>query len=173
MTTTTIAYPSTSTVAATISLASLASGSSGVFTSGRESAAISNSSNDIDHILRGVITTGTSPTAGRFIQVYAFIPRSIASGTATWPDTMTGSDAARSVTSSNVLFAALRLVASWDVDSTSSRAYDFSGVSVASLFGGAMPSKYGLYVAHDTGVALHATAGNHVISYERIQYQSA
>jgi hypothetical protein len=173
MTTESILYPSTSTVAVTITLASLASGSSGVFTVGRESAAISNTDNDVDHILRGVITTGTSPTAARYIQVYAFIPRSIASGTATWPDVMTGSDAARSVTSANVMMAALRLVASFAVDSTSSRAYDFSGVSVASLFGGSMPSKYGLFVAHDTGVALHATGGNHVISYERIKYQSA
>lgn len=173
MPTHTISYPSTSTVAVTITLASLASGSSGVFTAGRESAAISNSSNDLDHILRGKIRAGTSPTASRLIQVYAFIPRSIASGTATWPDQMTGSDAARSVTSANVMLSSLRLVAAISIDSTSDRDYDFSGISVASLFGGALPSQYGLYVTHDTGVNLNSTGGNHVIAYERVQYQSA
>lgn len=162
-------YPATSTVAVTITLASLASGSAGVYTSGREGAFIDNTTNrDIDHIIRGKIRTGTAPTASRSINVYAFVPRSIASGTATWPDTMTGADAARTLTSANVMNGFLRLVASITIDSTSDRDYDFGGVSIASLFGG-MPSAYGIYVAHDTGVALNATGANHVIHYERTQ----
>lgn len=171
MTIYTMLYPASSTVAVTITLASLAAGASGVFTAGRESAAIVNTDNDIDHIVRGKIRVGTSPTAGRQIQIHAFIPRSIASGTPTWPDTMTGADAARTLTSANVMGAFLRPVATIVIDSTSDRDYDFSGVSIAGLFGG-MPKNYGIYVAHDTGVALSATGGNHVICYERQQLQS-
>jgi hypothetical protein len=162
-------YPSTSTTAVTITLGSLSSGSAGVYTGGRESASVSNTSNvDLDHLIRGKIRTGTSPTASRSINVYAFVPRSISSGTPTWPDTMTGSDAARTLTSANVMNGFLRLVASITIDSTSDRDYDFGPVSVAALFG-AMPSVYGIYVAHDTGVALNSTGGNHVIHIERIQ----
>lgn len=166
----TASYPSTSTVSLTVTLASLATGSAGVFTTGREAAFVDNSTNrDLDHILRGRITTGTTPTASRRIIVYAFVPRIITSGTPTWPDQCTGSDAARSWTSDNVLNAATRQVAAMVIDSTSDRSYDFTGVSVAALFGGMLPSRYGIYVAHDTGAALNSTSGNHVIAYERIQ----
>lgn len=162
-------YPSTSTAAVTISLASLGSGSQYVYTSGRESLAVDNTTNrDLDHLLRGKIRTGTSPTAGRWINVYAVAPRSISSGTPTWPDQCTGADAARSFTSANVMNAIVKLVASITIDSTSARDYDFGPVSVAQLFG-SMPSTYSVYVAHDTGVALDSTAGNHIIHYERIQ----
>ena len=66
----------------------------------------------------------------------------------------------------------LELVAAMYVDSTSNRAYEFGGVSVAMLFGGVMPPTYDLFVTHSTGVNLHATGGNHSLNYERIQAQT-
>jgi hypothetical protein len=35
---------------------------------------------------------------------------------------------------------------------------------VAALFGGVMPKKFVVYVAHSSVAALNATAGNHVIT---------
>ena len=68
--------------------------------------------------------------------------------------------------------AAVRLVASMVVDATSNRSYYFGPVSIANLFGGTLPKFWGVYVAHDTAVALNATAGNHKLSYERVQGQT-
>jgi hypothetical protein len=165
-----IAYPSTSSVAVTITLASLGSGAQGVFTAGRESTAISNETNlDLDHILSGRITTGTSPTASRSINIYVAAPLSMATGTATWPDVLDGTDSAETFTSANVMNGIVKLAASITTDNTSDRAYSFSGVSVASLFGGVLPPEYVVYVAHDSGVNLNSTAGNHEINYFRVQ----
>jgi len=168
-----IKYPSTSSVDLTISLASLATGSSGVFTAGQESTAVDNTSNlDLDHLLSGKITTGTSPTVSRSINVYAYANTSSASGTPTYPDVLDGTDSAETFTSANVMNASVKFVASISVDATSDRSYYFGPVSIASLFGGVLPKFWGVYVAHDTAVNLNATAGNHKLSYERIQSQT-
>lgn len=164
-------YPSTSSVSITISLGSLASGSSGVYTSGRESDAVDNTSNvDVDHLLAGKIPTGTSPTASRSINVYVYANISSSSGTPTYPDVLDGTDSAETFTSANVMNSAVRLAASMLVDSTSDRDYFFGPISVASLFGGVLPKFWGVYVAHDTGVNLKSTG--HALSYERIQAQT-
>lgn len=166
-------YPSTSSVDLTITLASLATGAAGVYTTGQESAAVDNTTNnDLDHLLSGKIRTGTSPTAARSINVYAYANLSSASGTPTYPDVVDGTDSAETFTSANVMAGFLKPVASMTVDATSDRDYFFGPVSVASLFGGVLPKFWGIYVAHDTAVSLNATGGNHKISYERIQGQT-
>lgn len=165
-------YPSTSSTDLTITLASLASGSSGVFTAGQESTAVDNTTNvDLDHLLSGQITTGTSPTAARSINVYVYANISSSSGTPTYSDVLDGTDSAETFTSANVMNNAVKFAASIQIDSTSNRSYYFGPVSVASLFGGSLPKFWGVYIAHDTAVNLNATAGNHKISYERIQNQ--
>lgn len=165
-------YPATSTVALTATLASLPTSSTLLV--GREATAVDNTTDlDVDHILSGKITTGTSPTVGTKIEVWAFAPTTRASGTPTWPQSATGSDAALTLNSDNAKAAGwLKLVAAMYVDSTSNRAYEFGGVSVAMLFGGVMPPTYDLFVTHSTGVNLHATGGNHSLNYERIQAQT-
>ena len=50
------------------------------------------------------------------------------------------------------------------VDTTSSQVYWFGPLSVSALFGGSLPKRWGVFVAQNTTVALHATAGNHVVS---------
>lgn len=168
-----IKYPSTSSTDLTISLASLASGSQGVYTSGQESTAVDNTTNlDLDHLLSGMITLGTSPTANRAVNIYVYANISSSSGTPTYPDVLDGTDSAETFTSANVLNAAVKFAATITSDSTSNRAYYFGPISVASLFGGVLPKFWGVYVAHDTAVALNSTAGNHKISYERIQSQT-
>lgn len=169
-------YPSSSTTALTISLASLAN-SSGL-TTGRESAAVDNTTNlDLDHLVSGKIRAGTSPTSGNRIEVWAYAPISVSSGTPTYPaiatsDGIDGTDSAVTALSDNVKFSALRLIASITVDSTSDRDYFIPPTSIASLFGGQMPTHWGVIVFNGSGVALNSTAGNHDISYLRKQAQT-
>jgi hypothetical protein len=165
-------YPSTSTVALTISLASLASDTTN-FTAGRESTAVDNTTNlDLDHLLSGVIRAGTTPTAGNRIEVWVYAPRSIASNVPTYPDVFDGTDSAETVTSRNVLFSALRLAHTIIVDATTDRDYFIPPISIASLFGGVLPQFWGVFVVNATGQALNATGGNHILHYNRIQSQT-
>lgn len=167
-------FPVTSSVDVTITLASLAANAQGVFTAGRASTEIDNRTTlDLDHILSGKIRTGTTtPVAGRSINIYAYAPISNAAGTPTYPDSITGNDAAKTFTSANVQNSAVRFVASITIDATAERDYFFAPVSIASLFGGSLPQFYGIFVAHDTGSNLSATGGACVLSYERIQGQT-
>lgn len=155
--------------AVTISLASLASSSS--LTAGQESGVIDNSTNRfIDAILSGKITVGSSPTSGTNIIVNVF---ALLDPSGTYPDVMDGSDSAETITSAGVGRGFLRRAVILDVDSTTSdREYPFSGISIADLFRGVMPQKWGVFVTHNTGVNLNATGGNHVINYQGVHYES-
>ena len=163
-------YPSTSSVDLTITLTALATNAAGVFLAGRESTAVDNSTDlDLDHLLSGVITVGSvAPTVSRSINIYAYAPISVASGTPTYPDVLDGTDSAETMTSANVMNSAPRFVASTTIDATAPRAYNFAPVSIASLFGGVLPRFWGVFVAHDT--AQNLTGGT--LSYERIQGQT-
>jgi hypothetical protein len=154
----------------TIALASLASSSG--FTAGRESTALNLSSDDfVDGSLSGKITVGTTPTVNTQILVYVFAP---IEDTPEWPDVMDGTDSDETLTSAGVGRGFLRLVVALDVDSTTSnRTYPFGPVAIAPLFGGVMPQRLGVFVTHNTGVALNATGGNHVISFAGIKYDIA
>lgn len=153
-----------SSAAYTITLTSLASSSSKV--AGRESTAISHTTADaLDYLVGGKITTGTSPTAGKTIDVWVY---GSIDDTPTYPDVFDGTDSAETVTSENVRNSALKLLASMVIDSTSDRTYWFGPTGIAQLFGGGLPKNHGLFVAHDTAVNLNATASNHAISYTPI-----
>ena len=92
-----LAYAASS--ALTITLASLASDTAILV--GRESTAWDNSSNKyLDLLLGGKITTGTSPTAARAIEVWAYAQ---VEDTPTYPDGITGSDSGRTLTSLDAL----------------------------------------------------------------------
>jgi hypothetical protein len=161
-------YPASSSLAIALTLAVLASDSS--LLAGRASTAIDNTANlDLDHLVSGIITTGTTPTVNTSIEVWAWASYKTAAGVPTYPDGITGADAAKTMTASGVKFGALRLVATITVDATSNRGYPFAPVSIASLFG-AMPKFWGLFVVHGTGVALNAAG--HDLQYERIQAQT-
>lgn len=151
----------------TITLASLASSSG--FTAGREGTALDLTSVDcVDGKLSGKITVGTTPTVNTQILVYVFEP---IEDTPEWPDVMDGTDSDETLTSAGVGRGFLKLAVALDVDSTTSnRVYPFSGIAVAPLFGGVMPQRLGVFVTHNTGVALNATGGNHVISFAGIKY---
>lgn len=165
-----VKYPSTSSIALTFGVASLASDAN--LLAGRESTAVDNTTNvDLDHVVSGFVTTGTTPTVSTVIEIWAYAPYKTASGTPTYPDVLDGTDSAETITSANVKYSMLRLVSTIVVDNTSNRSYYVAPVSIRNLFG-AMPKFWGLFLVHNTGVALNSTAGNHVFEYERVQAQT-
>ena len=121
-----------------------------------------------DFELAGKITVGTSPTSGKEICVHVF---SIINDTPTYPDTMGASDAGVTLTSAAIKDSATHQAVRMATDATSNRAYSFSGISVAALFGGTVPKKWGVFVTHNTAVNLHATGGNHVLSVTPVTHQ--
>jgi len=154
----------------TLTAASLATSSTRV--AGRESTALAVSSLQpvMDVLIGGKITLGTSPTANKFIELWVY---AAVKDDPIYPDGFTGSDSNRSVTSENVRTAALVMGAGAISDSTSDRTYWFAPFSVAALFGGVLPTHFGVWLVHDTGVNLNATAGNHAIYYTPVYHQIA
>lgn len=115
----------------------------------------------------GKIRVGTSPTSGTEIRIYL-----VASNDGTnWPDVFDGTPSAETVTSEGVRDGFAKLAACLYVDSTTSNRDYFYEFSSAQVFGGALPKKYALFVAHNTGVNLNSTAGEHTYRYTPV-YQT-
>jgi hypothetical protein len=169
MATSTINYSGTAT-AITCGVASLASSAS--FVAGRESNEIDNTTNKfIDALVSGNITVGTTPTANTQINIYVW--GSDVSLATTVIDTLDGADSAETITNTGVLASALAIGAVIPVYATTSDVgYPIKPFSVANLFG-KMPRFWGLFVSHNTGAALNSTAGNHVLKYVGIKFDSA
>jgi hypothetical protein len=150
-------YGSKTTITAAV--ASLASDTN--LLAGIESSIIDNTTDGFeDIILSGKSTTGTSPTASRQIEVWA-----VAWDGGSWPDVFDGSTGSETITSADIKSIICRSVATMPTNNTSDRTYHYTGVSAKQVFGGVLPSKFVLFVVHNTGVALSSTAGNHEFSY--------
>lgn len=148
-------------VAITLTLASLASGSA------REATAVDNATNlylDVYVMLK--TKTGAGTISATDPNLYLYVIGSDDGGT-TWPDPATGADAA--ITPTLNTKAHLLGVVSLAAVST---AYIAGPFSVLQAFGGvAIPTKWSIVAVNNCGVALDATAGNHVLSYQGIQAQ--
>ncbi len=150
--------------AVTIGLGSLAA--SATFVVGRESTAIDNSGNKYDdYMLAGHIKGGTTPTAGE-TRIYAVGMQD----DSVWPDAFTGSDSNRTVTTADILDSVCKLGARFVNDTTTGRVYPFGPFSVAALFGGVVPRKFLVYIAHSMVNALDATGSNHVIAITPVTF---
>ena len=149
----------------TCAVASLASDTN--LLAGIESSVIDNTTDGFhDIILSCKLTTGTSPTAARRIEVWA-----IAWDSNGWPDVFDGTTGSETITSADIKSVICRLVAAMPTNNTSDRSYFATGISARQVFGGCLPSKFVLFPVHNTGVALNATAGNHEFRYQGIYYQ--
>ena len=157
----------------TITLASLATSSTRV--AGRESTVVDNTSNLYsDALLAGKIRVGTTPTINTFIDIWVYAQRD---DTPTYPTLVTsgitGTDAAATAATEGIRNNALKLAASMLVDATTTdRDYDFSPVSVASIFGGVLPKRWGCWVTHSTGVNFNSTGSNHKLTYTGVNVES-
>lgn len=145
-------------VALTITLASLATDAN--LLAGREATAVDNTSAlEQDYLIAGKITTGTSPTTGKKIRVYAI---GLMEDSA-WPDVFEGTDSDETISSAGTRDAIGRLVAEIATDATSDRTYYFGPVPARSVFGDCVPKKFTTFVTHDTAVNLNSTGSNHAI----------
>lgn len=151
------------TAAATYTISPQNVGSS--TTAGVQSDVVSNVSDlYIDHLIAGIWTAGTTPTANTLAQAYYVAPLSDdLSSTLVWPDTITAAGAAaKTITSVGILATLGAVVGTLVVDSaTSNRTYPSLPTSAASRFGGVIPSRHVLFVIHNTAVNSNTTAGNH------------
>lgn len=168
MATVNIAYSAEATI--TIALENLASSST--FVAGQESNVIDNTSNKYeDAVLFGKVQVGTTPTVNTQIYVYVF---AAPGDSATYPDVMDGTGSAETLTSVGVGRGFLKLAAVLDVDSTTSnRDYPFYVGSVAECFGGILPPRWAMFVAHNTATNTNVTAGNHFAKYQGITHTVA
>jgi hypothetical protein len=146
-----------------MTLASLASDTN--LLAGQESSAVDNTVDGRrDYWVSGKVSTGTSPTTARSIQVWA-----VGSWDGTnWPDVFDGTNSAETITSANHKNAICRFVAEMATDSTSDRTYHFGPVLMSSVFGGDIPPKFVLFITQNSGVALNATAANHQIRVQPV-----
>jgi len=170
MATQTINYSSNTAI--TMDLANLAS--SATWVAGRESTEVDNTTNKfVDAIVQGSISVGTTPTANTVINVFVYASDTSLATTAI--DVIDGVDSAETITNTGVLYSMFRLGAAINVlVNTSDIAYPIAPFSIAQLFGGVMPKYWGLFVAHNTGVALRNNAVNtNSFDYVGIKYDVA
>lgn len=148
--------------ALTITLTGLATSSTLV--AGREATAVDNTTNKyLDYHLAGKVTTGTTPTDLKTIQVWGY---GQVEDTPEYPDVFDGTDSAETVTSSDIRNAGLNFICDTGTNNTSDRTYWFKPCSIAAAFGGVVPPRWGIFVVHDTGVNLNATATNHRFNHQ-------
>lgn len=151
--------------AVTITLASLASSTADPPV-GRESAVIDCATIDSDDIVvGGKITVGTTPTASTRIQVW-FAPSY--DGTSYAGGAAGAGDAGLTPTNVENMYLAAQSITK---STTSNVAFTWAASVMAVL--GFLPSKLVVFVTHNTGVALNATAGNHELKYRGMNYESA
>ena len=164
-----ISYKATSSVAYTITLASLATSSTLLV--GRESTAVENTNDDVDFLVSGVIKLGTSPTVNKTVQVWAYAPVKIVTGTPTYPDVFDGTDSAETITSDAVKYSFLVPLWAARTDATTDLELFMPPTSLLGAFG-YMPEFHGLFVTHDSAVNLNSTEADSYFHYHRIQYQT-
>lgn len=135
----------------TCTLTSLANGSS------RESTVIDNTTSLYKDALLRIKSKGQASGTG-VVRVFAYA----ALGDTDYTDLATGSDAAFTAGLRNVAF-----VGAVQMNAATS-AVTAGPISIAAAFGGILPSKWGLIVLNNSGAALSATAGDHVLEYEGV-----
>jgi hypothetical protein len=143
----------------TITLASLATDAN--LLTGRESTAVSNTTNlYLDYLLGGKITTGTTPTDAKEIRVYVY---AAVEDDPIYGDVFDGTDSAETCTTAGIRDSYLKLAAIIPTNGSSDITYWFGPISVAALFGGVLPTAWGVFVTHSSGVNLNSSAGNQAI----------
>lgn len=163
-----LSYRASSTIAVGSSFNALPTSSTR--TAGAQTDQYDNTTNlDDDVLLSGSVKMGTSPTAGTQVDIWVFACKDESSA---YPDVITAAgNATKTLTSENVRNAAGKLLKSIQVDATTGRVYDFSNESVAALFGGVMPAKFVVFVAHNTAANLDASTSAFVTNALGIKWQ--
>jgi hypothetical protein len=123
----------------------------------------------VEVMIQGKVIVGTTPVVGTFINVYVW--GSNVSLATTALDTLDGTASGETLANTGVLNTAFRLGASIGVlAATSGVGYDIAPFPLSSLFG-AVPKFWGMFLAHNTGVALGA-ANSNLFTFNGIKYES-
>lgn len=126
-------------------------------TGGRESTVIDNTANLFLDALVRILTKGQA-SGVNLLDVYVYF--SLAD--ATYTDGATGADAAFTVANRlNVKYLG-------SVKMNAAVAVQAGPFSIAQACGGILPSKWGLIFVNNSGAALSAVAGDHVIEYQGV-----
>lgn len=144
--------------ALTITLASLADSA----TVGRESTAVNNNTDKfLDALVAVKIKTQNSGTISApsavFVYAYGTVDDS------EYPDAVTGADAGITINNPTQL----KLLGTIYVAAINTT-YKGGPWSVAALFGGKLPAKWGIVVINDCGTALSATGSDHTAEYQGV-----
>ena len=108
------------------------------------------------------ITTGTTPTTAKSIEVWAIA----CLADLTYPGVFDGTSSAETIASAEEKTSVCRfLLASFTTNASSNIPYEATGLSLLGTGMLRLPKKVVLFVTHDTAVNLNSTAGNHVIGY--------
>lgn len=155
-------YGSTGTL--TITASGLASDTN--LLAGRQSTVVDNESSVLadDALLGLTVATTSTPGAGGQIEIWVFASWD---GGTTYTAGAGAADAAFSPATLGVknLMALAGVITQTD---TTARTYNFGPVSIAQLFGGTMPDRWGVYIVQNTGQNLGATT----VKYRPVQYQN-
>ena len=148
--------------------------SSSTWVAGWTSDAINNTSTKaMDYLVSGQFQVESTGLSAGQINVFAY---AVLNDTPTWPDLFSAGTEGTEGTATlhdTEIRDTLRLVASITTDTTASRYYSFEPVSIASLFGGIVPTYWALFVAQSTGAALETTGDPNQIYYMPIKYDVA
>lgn len=122
-----------------------------------------------DVLLSGSVKLGTTPTANKQVDVWVVACKD---GGTTYPTPITNAGAVSKVFGSeNQRNAAAKLLKTMLTEGTTGSVLEFSNESVEALFGGVVPQKFILFLAHDSAVNLDASAG-FVVNALGVQYQA-
>lgn len=132
---------------------------------GRESTVVDNTTNlFIDYLVGGTFTGPTTGAATGAIQLYVY---ATSFGNTDYTAECTGADAALTlVTETKALLKPLHVILT---NTTNSEVYEWGPFSIAALFGGIQPPKWGLWGVHSAGGALSAST----VKYLGIEFTSA
>ena len=132
---------------------------------GIEIAEIDNRTQQAEDIIVNILTTtGTNPVAGSRIEIWAIA----ANASGNYPDVFDGTTSSETISSTTMKSNICQSVVSFATTSTSNQAYGRYGISLRQVFGGVVPNRCVLFITHNTGVALNATAANHAMTYQYV-----
>jgi hypothetical protein len=138
--------------------------SSSTLVAGASALAVDNTSNlYLDYLLGGFYKNNTSSTPTVSTEIDTWLYRAF-DDTPTYPDTMAGTDAIKTVTTTNILYTFGKQCSSITVAATQSQVNNFDAGAVSAYFGGLTPKLWSVFTVHNSGQTL-ASSGN-TVSYQ-------
>lgn len=130
---------------------------------GRESTGLSNAVNlYLDELVSGKVTTGTSPTASKQIEVHV---SAALDDVPNYGGPFDGTESAETLASDGLKASICRAIAVMATSSSSDVTYPFPPTGIRQFHGDGLPVAHVLFVTHNTGVNLNATATNQKLTH--------